>query len=196
MKEHGRVSRPSEADLATSRGGDGARLDELAATEARHRYRREGLSPIEPDSVIARSLTPGEMLFAVHRALLADSRAFPEASVPADGVPGDLYLTSARLVFVGGVVVAFDLDDIEEADLAGPHLLLVLRDGVGLRLGVDRPRLLRVQIAAARAATRATSGAASAADPARAEGPTDDAHPPRAGRTLPAGRRSGQTLSR
>jgi hypothetical protein len=68
-----------------------------------------------------------------------------------------------RLIFVGGVVVAFSLIDVEEADLAAEHLLLVLRDGVGLLLAVDRPRLVRVQIAAARAAARPSTPATPAA---------------------------------
>jgi hypothetical protein len=156
-----------DAAWPPSRGASGlvtdSRLDELAATEARVRYRIAGMTPIAPDPLIARSLLPGEAVLAAHRAILADSRAFPEASVPADGVSGRLYLTRTRLVFIGGLVVAFSLLDVEEADLSGEHLLLVLRDGVGLLLAVDQPRLLRVQIAAARAAARPPTAATPAA---------------------------------
>jgi len=177
MEERGDVTRQPEADPGAPVGGDDAwppsrgtsrlvtdaRLDELAATEARVRYRTAGMAPIAPDPVIARSLLPGECVLAAHHAILADSRAFPEAWVPAEGVPGELYLTTMRLIFVGGVVVAFSLIDVEEADLAAEHLLLVLRDGVGLLLAVDRPRLVRVQIAAARAAARPSTPATPAA---------------------------------
>ena len=70
------------------------------------------------------------------------------------GLAGDLYVTSRRLVLVGRYTLSFDLADIEEAMLSGERLLFVLRDGQGASLDVDRPRLLRVELAAARAAAR------------------------------------------
>ncbi len=129
-------------------------IDESAAAAARVRYRTEGVVPVAPDARIEHLLEPGESLLAVHAAIVADSRAAADGSSVPPGVSGDLYLTSDRLVFAGGVLVAYALGDVEEAVVAGEHVLLVMRDGVGLRVAVDEPRLLRVQIAAARAARR------------------------------------------
>ena len=137
-----------------SAGGRGAESDEVDATAARARYRAEGIAPVAPDSRIEHLLAPGECLLAVHAATVADSRASADGSAVGAGATGDLYLTSARLVFAGGVLVAYALGDIEQAVIAGEDVLLVMRDGVGLRVAVDEPRLLRVQIAAARAARR------------------------------------------
>jgi hypothetical protein len=46
------------------------------------------------------------------------------------------------------VVVSVSLVDLEESSLAGERLLLTLRGGEGLTLDVDRPRLLRAEMAA------------------------------------------------
>ncbi len=67
----------------------------------------------------------------------------------AHGYGGTLYLTSRRLVHLGQVVVSVALTDIEETSLAGERLLLTLRAGEGLSLDLDRPRVLRAEIAAA-----------------------------------------------
>jgi len=71
---------------------------------------------------------------------------------PAGGLSGDLYVTSRRLLLIGRQVLAFDLDDIEDATLSGERIQLLLRDGVGVTVDADGPRLLRVQISTARAA--------------------------------------------
>ena len=128
--------------------------DETAADAARARYRAEGVVAVAPDSRIQHLLAPGEALLAVHVAVVADSRAADDGSGIPPGVAGALYLTTERLVFAGGVFVAYPLGDVVEAVGAGEEVLLVMRDGVGLRVAVDEPRLLRVQIAAARAARR------------------------------------------
>ena len=65
------------------------------------------------------------------------------------GYGGTLYLTSQRLVHLGQVVVSVQLTDIEETSLAGELLLLSLREGEGISLDLDRPRVLRAEIAAA-----------------------------------------------
>jgi hypothetical protein len=59
-----------------------------------------------------------------------------------------LYLTSQRLVHLGQVTVTIRLDDIVETALAGERLLVTLRDAEGFSLDLDRPRLLRTEIAA------------------------------------------------
>lgn len=45
--------------------------------------------------------------------------------------------------------MTMQLTDIVETSLSGERLLLSLRGGEGFALDVDRPRLLRAQIAAA-----------------------------------------------
>ena len=155
-----------DADAILARAVD----DEAAALVARDRYRDGSIEPIEPDERIAVLLVPGEELFAVRRSALLDRRE-PQvgARCPAyPGLAGDLYLTSTRLVHLGRFTMEYDLDAIREAVVSAEHLLLVLCDGTGLILDLDRPRLLRVEIAAARARRVARAWAAwdsGAADP-------------------------------
>lgn len=129
------------------------RRDEDAAAEARLRYRREPMQPIEEDATIAPLLWPGERLLSVRHGAILDRR-HGRAGCRDTGLLGDLYLTSARLIHIGRLMLAFRLDKVDEAVLSGDTLLLVLAEGVGISLVVDAPRLLRVEIATARAAAR------------------------------------------
>jgi hypothetical protein len=132
-----------------------ADADEAAAGEARERYRRQPMAALEPDARIGPLLAPGEQVVAVRRSAVLNRRqALPGSDAPT-GLGGDLYVTSRRLVLVGRLTLSFALADIEEAMLSGERLLLVMRDGQGASLDVGRPRLLRVEIAAARASARA-----------------------------------------
>jgi hypothetical protein len=158
---HGRI-RPASVDAVppqaapavpeTEASPQVADTDEAAASEARVRYREHGVEPIEPDERIQALLAPGEQVIAVRCAVALDRRQTSAESPAIDSIRGDLYMTSARLVHVGPTIITFELDDIEDAALAGHRVLLLLRDGRAIALEVDRPRLLRVQIAAARAA--------------------------------------------
>jgi hypothetical protein len=131
-----------------------AEADEAAADRARERYRTQAMATLEPDPHIAPLLISGEHVLAVRRSAMLDRRQPVLGSDVPSGLAGDLYVTSRRLVLVGRHTLSFDLADIEEAMLSGERLLFVLRDGQGASLDVDRPRLLRVEIAAARAAAR------------------------------------------
>jgi len=131
-----------------------AAADENAADEARERYRTEPMALLEADDRIAPLLAPGEDVVAVRRSAVLERREVPPGAEGPMGLVGDLYLTSRRLVLVGRRTVSFDLGEIAEAMLAGDQLLLVMRDGQGASLGVAQPRLLRVEIAAARTAAR------------------------------------------
>jgi hypothetical protein len=51
--------------------------------------------------------------------------------------------------------MSVQLTDIEETSLAGERLLLSLSNGEGLSLDVDRPRLLRAEMAEAARGSRA-----------------------------------------
>jgi hypothetical protein len=122
-----------------------AERDEAEAADARERLRASPFPTIAPDEPIASHLGPGEGLHSAHRSAIL--------SVPggdrALGYGGTLYLTSRRLIHLGQVVMTVQLTDIVETSLAGERLLLALRNGDGMAFDVDRPRLLRAEIAAA-----------------------------------------------
>lgn len=127
--------------------------DEAASDDARGRYQTDGLPVVEPEAGFAPLALPGEALHAsrenalLERTLVDAPKPIPEA--------GALYLTSGRLLHVGAEATSIPLGDIEEMAVALERLVLVrLRDGTHLAIDTDRPRLLRVQIAAALVATR------------------------------------------
>jgi hypothetical protein len=129
--------------------------DEAAANLARERYRIEPMTPIAPDLRVAAMLEPGEGVVAIRHSVVLERREpRPDPDAPT-GLAGELYVTSRRLMLLGRVRLSIDLAEIEEAVLSGERLLLVLRDGRGVSLEAAQPRLLRVEIAAARAAVRA-----------------------------------------
>lgn len=131
-----------------------AKVDEAAADQARDAYRTQPMLRLEPDDRIAPLLGPDECVVAVRRSVQLDRRQPSPDSEAPPGVAGDLYLTSLRLALVGRITLVFGLDDIEETGLSGERLLLALRDGQGISLDVEQPRLLRVEIATARALAR------------------------------------------
>lgn len=152
--------------------------DEADAVQARERYRSDGLPMIEPDPEIGARLRPNEELIEmrpgamVGRALLVGvggaagedgvGTASSAAQPAVESLSGRLYLTTARLVLLvrssaDGPVdseLSVALGDIEELAIVGERLLVSLADGTGLTIDAGRPRLLRVQIAAARYASR------------------------------------------
>ena len=152
-----------EASPARGAAFERAAADESAANAARRRFRSHGLEPLEPDGRIGPLLAAGEQLLAIRRDVGCDSRQRSDGGAPVVEPGGDLYVTSERLVHLGKGVHTFDLDDIEDATLDDGRVLLLFHDGLGITIDADRPRLLRVQISAARAARagstdRATSG--------------------------------------
>jgi hypothetical protein len=95
-------------------------------------------------------LEPGEQLHAERRAALV------ERGQNAQPSGGTLYLTSLRLVHIGTEAVEeVRLDAVADMAVAMERLLLIeLADGSDLAIEVDQPRLLRVQVSAARASLR------------------------------------------
>ena len=128
-----------------------AREDEREAFEARALYRTEGLPSIEPDTAIAEHIRPGETVVSVRSSSVISRHQHGDDT---DEFAGRLYLTSRRLVLLGHTDVEVELDQIDELALAGERLLVTLTDRTGLSIDADRPRLLRVQIAAALTAGR------------------------------------------
>lgn len=148
----------ADADAPAVRDAAGvlARIatDEAAAAQARDRYRTQPMQPLAPDGRIAPLLAGDEDLLALRRGVTFDRRQSVPGADLSNAVAGSLYVTTRRLVLVGRLTLSFSLRDIEEAVLSGERLLLVLRDGIGVSLDVPQPRLLRVEIATARASAR------------------------------------------
>ncbi len=165
--------------------------DEADAIQARERYRHEGLQTIDPDPEIGARLRPNEQLIEmrpgamVGRALLAGvggaaagedgaGTASSAAQAVVESLSGRLYLTTSRLVLLArpadgppDAELSVGLADIEELACVGERLLVSLADGTGLTIDAGRPRLLRVQIAAAQAATRGEAQKATTRDARR-----------------------------
>ena len=149
-----RDSSPLTVDESTEEGpalrdaskvAERAMADAAAARDARNRLRTSPIPAIEADGQIAPHLLPGEVVHGLRSRAILRAPGGDEAL----GYGGTLYLTSRRLVHVGQVIVTVQLTDIMESSLAGERILLSLRGGEGLTLDLDRPRLLRAEIAAA-----------------------------------------------
>jgi hypothetical protein len=123
--------------------------DEQAADAERARLVDGDLPDLRAQVDGALPLTNGELVHAIrHAALLEEG----DATLPKGG---SLFLTSQRLVHVGEASREIGLDAIDESAVALERLLLLdLTDGSDLAIEVDQPRLLRVQLAAARANAR------------------------------------------
>ncbi len=139
-------------DAVLARPSDPRVADAARAGEARRRLHERGIVPVEPDVRVGAMLGLDEELVAVRRGVAVERRR-PRPDEPP-GVDGDLYVTTRRLLHLGRMSFAYDLEEIREAVVAGDQLLLVLDDGMGLSIAVGDPSLLRVEIAAARAAAR------------------------------------------
>jgi hypothetical protein len=158
------------------RAADETAADEAAADEARRRLREQGIVPIEPDDRIGVMLVPGERVVAVRRDVSLERRKGWHD--PDEGLGGDLYVTTRRLVHLGRMPVEYPLAEIQEAEVATRALRLVVGACRGVEIGVHDPRVLRVEIAAVReaaslSAARAASapGAAPAASAPAASAP-------------------------
>ncbi|MEO8470193.1 MAG: hypothetical protein ABI573_11085 [Chloroflexota bacterium] len=128
--------------------------DDAAADEARERYRIGPLPSLDADPGTAVQLEPGEHIVAIRESVFLDRREpRPDLNALA-GVAGTLYVTTRRLLLLGRIRLSIDLAEIEDVAVSGERLLLVLRDARGVSLETARPRLLRVELAAARAALR------------------------------------------
>lgn len=127
--------------------------DETAADTERARLAHEPLPRMADGIDPAAPLRADEVVHAVrHGAMLESGRGM----LPSGGT---LYVTSSRVIHLGEQVREVALTDIAETGVALERLLLVdLADGSDLAVEVDQPRLLRVQLAAARAAARAGAG--------------------------------------
>ena len=131
-----------------------AAADEAAADRARDDYLTRAMPALVPNDQIAQLLGPDEHVLAVRRSVVLDRRRPPPRASASESLAGDLYVTSRRIVLLGRLTLAIDLDEIEDAVVSGERILLVMGEGRGAALDVARPRQLRVEIATARAFAR------------------------------------------
>ncbi len=110
-------------------------------------------------------------MVAVRRSVSLERRTDCDES--AQGVNGDLYVTTSRIVHLGKVPVVVPIPAIREAVVAAGTVRLIVDGGRGVEIRTSDPRVLRVQIAAVREAVRmATRDLAGSQD---AASPGDDA---------------------
>ncbi|HEY5630371.1 MAG TPA: hypothetical protein VIR16_12765, partial [Candidatus Limnocylindrales bacterium] len=64
---------------------------------------------------------------------------------------------SLRIVLIGRVTLSLGLQDVEEIGVSGERLILILREGSSIAVQTGQPRLLRVEIGAARAQVRTSA---------------------------------------
>jgi hypothetical protein len=140
--------RDAEAILAR------AEADQVAADDARERHRSGAIPTLEPDLQVGPVLGPYEQVLAMRRHAVLDRRQGTLGPNLPTSMAGDLYVTTRRLILIGRRTLWFELAEIEDVLLSGERLLLVMRDGEGAALSVTDPRLLRVEIAAARLTAR------------------------------------------
>jgi hypothetical protein len=145
-----RVGRPSDLEHRAV-----ASVDATSADDARRRLREQGIVALEPDARIGVMLGPGERVVAVRHGVSIERRK--DTRDPADGLLGDLYVTTSRLVYLGSVPVEVPLLEIREAVAAAGALRLVVGDGRGIEIRTSDPCVLRVEIAAVREAARMTA---------------------------------------
>ncbi|MCJ7711621.1 MAG: hypothetical protein MUQ32_12410 [Chloroflexi bacterium] len=147
------MDRPSDLEPPDQASTDDASAaDDASADDARRRLREQGIVAVEPDERIGVMLAPGERVVAVRRAISIERRK--DARDPELALRGDLYVTTARLVYLGQFPFDVPLVEVTEAVLASGALRLVVGDGRGLEIRTRNPALLRVEIAAVREAAR------------------------------------------
>lgn len=130
--------------------------DVAAADAVRHRLHEQGIVPLTPDDHIRPLLDPGECVVAVRRGVTLERRVGSRSA--DDGLRGDLYVTTCRLLLVGHVQVAYLLADVHEIEVAAGGVRLVVERNSGVDICVGDPRVLRVEIAAVREAIRLAAG--------------------------------------
>lgn len=130
--------------------------DQAAADHARDHIRVEGMQTLAVENDAGLTLSPDERVLAVRRPVLAGTMDGASGVPPARGT---LYLTDRRLIFVTALATtAIGLSDIVELSPVGDRQLLIeLGDGAGAAYEIDRPRLFRVEVSEAIAASRETS---------------------------------------
>ena len=129
-------------------GGDAEDEDEALAEAARVRYRKDGIARIEPDDGMRSTLGSEEHLLA-----LRDTASIVRRPL-GDSLPlsGRLAITNVRLFVVDTPSTTLaSLEELDDVTLVADRLLVSLTSETGFTIETSHPRLLRVQLAAARA---------------------------------------------
>jgi hypothetical protein len=152
-----RITEPRDVIGAPARSAVSTALeaaaDAAAADLVRRQLRERGIVPLEPDPRIGTMVGPEERVVAVrHDVSLERRRGWRQ---PDGGIGGDLYVTTRRLVHLGPPTVEYPLADVREVVVATGALRMVVAGNLGVEIRVRDPRVLRVEIAAAREAARA-----------------------------------------
>jgi hypothetical protein len=122
--------------------------DEALAAEARARYRTDGISTIEPDGSIRSALWAGEKVLAFRPGASIEHLS-QRTAVP---VMGPLAVTTERLLFIDGAPMTLAaLEELDDVTVSTDRLMVMLTSGSGFAISAPQPRLLRVQLAEARA---------------------------------------------
>jgi hypothetical protein len=122
--------------------------DEALAAAARKYYRSDGFATIEPDDGMRSALRSGERLLAMRKTASIDHRPRSGSSPRSGG----LAITSERLVMIDRLAETLaSFDELDDVTLATDRILVVLTTGTGFAIQSCHPRLLRVQLAEARA---------------------------------------------
>jgi len=122
--------------------------DEALAAAARARYRTDGIPSIEPDGSIRSALGADEKVLAFRQGAAIERLGEPGTTA----VSGPLAVTSERLLFIDGHPMTLAvLEELEDVTVATDRLMVMLRSGSAFSINADQPRLLRVQLAEARA---------------------------------------------
>ena len=146
---------PAFGVLATDAAVD-ATTDEQLALRAREQYRLSGIPEIAADALVSAHLQRDERVLYMREAAVirrVDVEGGARAVLLAEG---PLYITDRRLLHFGARPEAIQLADIDELSMADDRILVTLTGSRGLTLDVDDPHQLRVLIAAAKAALRAS----------------------------------------
>ena len=125
--------------------------DAAAARAARSCYAEHGLRCVEPDAALGPLLLTSERVVAASRGVVVHARFEPGSAEGHRCDPGDLYVTTRRIVLVGQRASCLALDTIRDAVVANDRLVLILDGGRAVAVETPRPQLLRAHIAIARA---------------------------------------------
>jgi hypothetical protein len=123
--------------------------DEALAVAARLHYRSNGFPVLEADDDLRSALADEERVLAIRKTASVEHR-------PRNGAPpqsGRLMVTTERLMVMEDVPLTLAaFDEIDDVTLATDRLFVALSSGAGFSIQSCHPRLLRVQLAEARAA--------------------------------------------
>lgn len=142
-------------DMASSnpvlQGTDIEDEDEALAAAARARYRKDGIIRIEPDGGLRSALGTDEGLLAVRQTASIERLADGGGA----SMSGRLAITTQRLMLVHSQPLTLaSLDELDDITVVRDRLLVTLTSGTGFFISVPRPRLLRVELAEARASRK------------------------------------------